>query len=175
MELFREAIPFLIGTLLPGVVLLTSRLAGLSRNRVAVSFAVAIVVGLCVSFFAGEWAGGLPDAVMAIIIDTSLAYTGFQLAYRLAWKPEVAMQAGPAANFRRAARHAMGNYTSAAGRSRATAPNPCVVARAIFLLFAAPLGRTPGSRQVLDALRSSGVRGKGPLPRAGGGGARRQA
>jgi|GraSoi_2013_60cm_1033757.scaffolds.fasta_scaffold95638_1 hypothetical protein len=34
---------------------------------------------------------------MAIIIDTSLAYTGFQLAYRLAWKPAVAMQAGPAA------------------------------------------------------------------------------
>ena len=60
MELFPEAIPFLIGTLLPGVVLLTSRLAGLSRTRVAVSFAVAIVVGLCMSFFAGERAGGLP-------------------------------------------------------------------------------------------------------------------
>jgi hypothetical protein len=28
MELFREAIPFLVGTLLPGAVLLTSRLAG---------------------------------------------------------------------------------------------------------------------------------------------------
>jgi len=88
----------LIGILLPGMVLLTSRLAGLSRNRVAVSFAVVIVVGLCVSFFAGEWAGGLTDAVMAIIIDTSLAYTGSQLAYRLVWKPAVAMQAGPAAN-----------------------------------------------------------------------------
>ncbi len=35
---------------------------------------------------------------MAIIIDTSLAYTGFQLAYRPAWKPAVAMQAGPTAN-----------------------------------------------------------------------------
>jgi hypothetical protein len=80
------------------MVLLTSRLAGLSRNRVAVSFAVVIVVGLCVSFFAGEWAGGLTDAVMAIIIDTSLAYTGSQLAYRLVWKPAVPMQTGPAAN-----------------------------------------------------------------------------
>jgi hypothetical protein len=65
---------------------------------VAGSFAVAIVVGLCVSFFAGEWAGELPDAVMAIIIDTSLAYTGSQLAYRLVWKPAAAMQAGPTAN-----------------------------------------------------------------------------
>jgi hypothetical protein len=98
MEFFREAIPFLIGTVLPGAVLLLSRLAGLSRNRVAVSFAVAVVVGLCVSFFAGEWAGGLPDAVMAIIIDTSLAYTGSQLAYRLVWKPAVAMQASAAAD-----------------------------------------------------------------------------
>jgi hypothetical protein len=98
MQLFREAIAFLIGILLPGAVLLTSRLAGLSRHQMAVSFAVAIVVGLCVSFFAGEWAGGLPDAVMAIIIDTSLAYTGSQLAYRREWKPAVPMQAGPAAN-----------------------------------------------------------------------------
>ena len=98
MALFREAIPFLIGIVLPGAVLLISRLAGLSHNRVAVSFAAAIVVGLCVSFFAGEWAGGLRDAVMAIIIDTSLAYTGSQLAYRLVWKPAVGMQAGLAAN-----------------------------------------------------------------------------
>jgi hypothetical protein len=35
---------------------------------------------------------------MAIIIDTSLTYTGSQLAYRLVWKPAVAMQAGPAAS-----------------------------------------------------------------------------
>ena len=32
----------------------------------------------------------MPDALIAIIIDTSLVYTGSQLAYRLFWKPILA-------------------------------------------------------------------------------------
>lgn len=87
MELLREAAPFLVGmVMLPPLVALVVRASWSGQAKFATSFVPALVLGICVSALAGELALDLPEAVMAVIIDTSLVYTGSQLAYRLFWK-----------------------------------------------------------------------------------------
>jgi uncharacterized membrane protein YfcA len=95
METLREIVPFLIGLVLPLVIMLLSSILHLKRVNIAFSFVLAILVGGCVSFFAGELARDLPEALMSIIIDTSLVYTGSQAAYRLLWKPLLAPRLSP--------------------------------------------------------------------------------
>jgi FtsH-binding integral membrane protein len=95
METLREIVPFFIGLVLPLAIMLFSRAFHLRRLNIAFSFVLALLVGCCVSFFAGELAGDLPEALMAIIIDTSLVYTGSQAAYRLLWKPLLAHRLSP--------------------------------------------------------------------------------
>lgn len=95
METLREIVPFLIGLILPPVMMLLSRAFHLKRLNIPLSFVLAILVGGCVSFFAGELAGDLPEALMSIVIDTSLVYTGSQAAYHLLWKPLLAHRLSP--------------------------------------------------------------------------------
>jgi hypothetical protein len=95
METLREIVPFFIGLVLPPVMMLLSRVLRLKRVSIPLSFVLSILVGCCVSFFAGELAGDLPEALMAIIIDTSLVYTGSQAAYYLLWKPLLAPLLSP--------------------------------------------------------------------------------
>lgn len=90
METLREVIPFFIGLVLSPVIMLLSYGLRLKRINTLLSFILALLVGCCVSFFAGELAGDLPEALMAVIIDTSLVYTGSQVAYYLLWKPLLA-------------------------------------------------------------------------------------
>jgi hypothetical protein len=95
METLREIVPFLIGLVLPPVMMLLSRVLPLRRLNIPLSFVLAILVGCCVSFFAGELAGDLPEGLMALVIDTSLVYTGSQAAYHLLWKPLLAHRIAP--------------------------------------------------------------------------------
>lgn len=90
MEALREIVPFFIGLVVPPVIMLFSHVLRLSRVNTLFSFILALLIGCCVSFFAGELAGDLPEALMAVIIDTSLVYTGSQAAYFLLWKPLLA-------------------------------------------------------------------------------------
>ncbi|HLZ59837.1 MAG TPA: hypothetical protein VKR06_23050 [Ktedonosporobacter sp.] len=90
MEMLREIIPFFIGLVLPPVMMLLARIMRFERMNSLLSFILAILVGCCVSFFAGEITDSLAESCMAIIIDTSLVYTGSQAAYRLWWKPLLA-------------------------------------------------------------------------------------
>lgn len=87
MEMLRESAPFLIGMVLPVVTLVLVRLMRLDHFKVLASFVLALIVGCSVSWFAGELAGSPQDGIMALIIDTSLVYTGSQLTYHLLWKP----------------------------------------------------------------------------------------
>ncbi|MBO0780057.1 MAG: hypothetical protein J2P37_14635 [Ktedonobacteraceae bacterium] len=87
MEMLREVIPFFIGLVLPPVIMLLSRILRIERVGPLLTFVLAIIIGCCVSFFAGELGGELEESFMAIIIDTSLVYTGSQVAYYLCWKP----------------------------------------------------------------------------------------
>ncbi|HEX7734957.1 MAG TPA: hypothetical protein VF458_08840 [Ktedonobacteraceae bacterium] len=90
MEALREIVPFFIGLAVPPVMMLLSHALRLSRVNTLLSFILALLIGCCVSFFAGELAGDLPEALMAVVIDTSLVYTGSQAAYFLLWKPLLA-------------------------------------------------------------------------------------
>ncbi len=87
MEMLREFAPFLVGMALPPLVMLAVRTSNSGNLRFALAFLPAVALGFCTSVFAGELAQPAPDALMAVIIDTSLVFTGSQLAYRLAWKP----------------------------------------------------------------------------------------
>jgi hypothetical protein len=87
MEMLREAAPFLVGLIIPPFVMLATQAAWSGQRKFALAFAPALVLGFCTSLFAGELTAGLPEAFMAIVIDTSLVFTGSQLAYRLVWKP----------------------------------------------------------------------------------------
>lgn len=86
MEMLREVAPFLVGLALPPVVILAIRRNWPGRLKFAAAFIPALMLGLLTSFFAGELASGLPDSLIAVMIDTSLIFTASQIAYRLFWK-----------------------------------------------------------------------------------------
>ena len=87
MESLREIAPFVIGLVLPPIAMIAIRAGWSGAAKFALSFATAMVLGVATSFFAGELAGPLPEALVAVLVDTSLVFTGSQLAYRSFWKP----------------------------------------------------------------------------------------
>jgi hypothetical protein len=88
MDMLREVAPFLIGLIVPPMAMLAIRASWSGTLKFAVALAPTLVLGICTSLFAGELADGLfPDGWIAIMIDTSLVFTGSQLAYRFFWKP----------------------------------------------------------------------------------------
>jgi hypothetical protein len=89
MDLLRETAPFLVGMILPLVIMPVVRAGWSGQSKFLAAFLPALVLGFCTSAITGELAGGWPDGLIAVIIDTSLVYTGSQLAYWLVWKPKV--------------------------------------------------------------------------------------
>ncbi|MDQ6661204.1 MAG: hypothetical protein M3Z24_09600 [Chloroflexota bacterium] len=85
----REIAPFLVGMFLPPLLMFVIRPQWSGLLKFAGAFAPALLLGIVTSAWAGELALGMPDALIAVIIDTSLVYAGSQLAYRLFWKPVV--------------------------------------------------------------------------------------
>ncbi len=86
MDLLRETAPFLIGMIMPPIIMLAIRPGWSGQTRFLAAFLPALVLGFCTSALAGELTTGMPDGLIAVIIDTALVYTGSQLAYRLFWK-----------------------------------------------------------------------------------------
>jgi len=87
MELLRETAPLLVGLVVPPILFLLIRANWSGQRKFLTTFVPALVLGFCTSVLAGELVGGMPDGLIAVIIDTSLVYAGSQLAYRLFWKP----------------------------------------------------------------------------------------
>lgn len=87
METLREGAPFLVGMIVPPVAMIAIRAGWSGAAKFGLTFGTAFVLGIATSFFAGELLAGLPAGLIAVLIDTSLVYTGSQLAYRLFWKP----------------------------------------------------------------------------------------
>ncbi len=96
MDLLRETAPFLVGMIVPPIVMLLIRANLSGQFKFIAAFIPALVLGFYTSLLAGELAGGIPNGLIAVLIDTSLVYTGSQLAYRLFWKPvlELYLQRG---------------------------------------------------------------------------------
>ncbi len=87
MDLLRETAPFIIGMIMPPIIMLASRPTWPGQSKFLASFLPALILGFCTSALAGELTSGMPDGLIAVIIDTALVYTGSQLAYWLFWKP----------------------------------------------------------------------------------------
>ncbi len=86
-DLLRETAPFLVGMILPPIIMLATRPSWSGQFKFVAALLPALVLGFCTSALAGELAAGMPAGLIAVIIDASLVYTGSQLAYRLLWKP----------------------------------------------------------------------------------------
>jgi O-antigen/teichoic acid export membrane protein len=87
VDVLRETAPFLVGMLVPPLVMLVTRPNWSGKARFLAAFLPALVLGFCTSYLAGELLAGMPDGLIAVIIDTSLVFTGGQLTYRFIWKP----------------------------------------------------------------------------------------
>lgn len=87
MDLLRETAPFLVGMIVPPIIMLVIRPGWSGQSKFLAAFLPALVLGFLTSALAGELTAGMPDGLIAVIIDTSLVYTGSQLAYWLFWKP----------------------------------------------------------------------------------------
>jgi hypothetical protein len=87
MDLLREVAPFILGILVPPAFILARRTNWPGQLKFTATFVSALVLGFCISAWAGELTGALPDAFVSVLIDTSLVYAGSQVAYWLFWKP----------------------------------------------------------------------------------------
>jgi hypothetical protein len=87
MNLLQETAPFLIGFIVPPILICIRPATGSGLLKFTTAFLSAVILGICVSALAGELAAGLPDALISVLIDTSLVYAGSQIAYWILWKP----------------------------------------------------------------------------------------
>ena len=92
IDVMRELAPFAIGVLaVPPLALLAMRQSWSALTKFAVVLVLSIIFGTVTSYLAGEFVFGMPTALFAGIVDTSLVYTGSQLAWKLVWKPILAL------------------------------------------------------------------------------------
>ena len=87
MDSVREIGPFILGLLLPPVFMIAIRTGWSGGAKFALSFATSLVIGLAISYFAGDLVAGLASAVPSVLVNTSLIFTGSQLAYWSFWRP----------------------------------------------------------------------------------------
>ena len=87
MDLLKETAPFLIGFIVPPILIFIRPRTWPGLLKFTTAFLSAVILGTCVSALAGELAVGMPDALISILIDTSLVYAGSQVAYWIIWKP----------------------------------------------------------------------------------------
>jgi hypothetical protein len=86
-DALRETAPFLVGLIVPPILMLARSTSWPSQVRFVVVVLVALVLGFLTSALVGELAAGPPDSLISVLIDSSLALTGSQVAYRFAWRP----------------------------------------------------------------------------------------
>ena len=88
MEFVRELLPFFLGMIItPLLMLLVIPQKWSERIKFLAVLVISLIVGLVGSTIVGEQFGELPDRIVALIIDSSTAYAGSQIAYWLFWKP----------------------------------------------------------------------------------------
>ena len=88
MEFIRELLPFILGMIIiPPLFMLVFPQKWSERQKFIVLFIVSVVVGFIASAINGEQFGELEERLVALVIDSSTAYAGSQIAYWLFWKP----------------------------------------------------------------------------------------
>jgi hypothetical protein len=86
MEVLREMAPFAVGLVLPPVLYLIIPRNWQGALRFWAVYGSALLLGVLVSLVMGELLVDLPEAIVAIVIDSSLVFAASQVAYRLVWK-----------------------------------------------------------------------------------------
>lgn len=87
MEVIKECVPFLVGMMVPPFLMLIISPIWSKMGKFAATIVPAVLIGGTISVLVGEVLGvDPPEAIVSIIIDSSLVYTGSQVAYHLAWK-----------------------------------------------------------------------------------------
>ena len=88
MEFVRELLPFFLGMIItPLLMILVIPQKWSKRTKFVAILVISVIVGLVGSTIVGEQFGELPERIIALVIDTSTAYAGSQIAYWLFWKP----------------------------------------------------------------------------------------
>ncbi len=88
MEFVRELLPFLLGlVIIPPLVMFALPQKWSGQMKFVAIFVISVIVGFVGSAIVGEQFGDLPERLVALIIDSSTAYAGSQIAYWLFWKP----------------------------------------------------------------------------------------
>ncbi|MDZ4718817.1 MAG: hypothetical protein SH847_10240 [Roseiflexaceae bacterium] len=86
MEVLREMAPFAVGLVLPPVLFVIIPRNWQGALRFWAVYASALILGVLISFFMGELLVDLPEAIVAIVLDSSLVFAASQVGYRLFWK-----------------------------------------------------------------------------------------
>ncbi|MBI1277817.1 MAG: hypothetical protein GC179_06790 [Anaerolineaceae bacterium] len=88
MEMIRELLPFILGAIIiPLLYILVIPHKWSGRRKFIAVFVISILVGFVGSTIVGEQFGDLEERIVTLVIDTSTAYAGSQIAYWLFWKP----------------------------------------------------------------------------------------
>ncbi|MBI1278784.1 MAG: hypothetical protein GC179_11710 [Anaerolineaceae bacterium] len=88
MEFVRELLPFLLGmVIIPPIFILLVPHGWSPRLKFIAIFVLCIIVGFVGSLIVGEQFGEVEERVVALVIDSSTAYAGSQIAYWMLWKP----------------------------------------------------------------------------------------
>ena len=97
MEAIRELIPFILGAMITPVILRLIRASNRSSvAQLAITLVLSAGVGYVGSLVVGEQQPviDLPERVVALVIDTSLAFTGAQIVDQVIWKRGLAQRLG---------------------------------------------------------------------------------
>jgi hypothetical protein len=87
MEFIRELLPFILGMIvIPPLYILLFPRDWSPRQKFIVIFIACVAVGYIGSLIVGEQFGEIEARIVALIIDSSTAYAGSQIAYWLFWK-----------------------------------------------------------------------------------------
>lgn len=78
--------PFAVGLIIPPLLYLAAPRNLKGAARFWSVYGSALVIGALISLFMGELGRGLPEAIVAIVIDSSLVLAGSQVGYWLFWK-----------------------------------------------------------------------------------------
>lgn len=85
MELLHESIPFLVGMFISPLIILLFHMERSSQVKFTIMLFASLVLGACISAIMGELTSDISGGMIAILIDTSLVYTGAQLTYWCFW------------------------------------------------------------------------------------------
>lgn len=88
MEFIRELLPFFLAMVaIPPLLMLLIPTKWSGLRQFIGLLVLSIGTGLVGSTIVGEQFGELTERIIALVIDTSTAYAGSQIAYWLFWKP----------------------------------------------------------------------------------------